>query len=162
MFKTNINDKKRQINECFTNTSHFCDFQAVTDSLVSFWCCSDINNLASFWCCGVIYELMSTYEISACNEIWERFHRCDTMLLSILFFFQIIVVLKVRLHVPSSSLSLSPSPSPSPSYFIILSMETGRFLAECVRNPFCKKTVCLHSHNDNNLTVTETVRVNGS
>ena len=63
--------------------------------------------------------------------------------------------LKVRLHVPS--------PSPSPSYFIIVSMETGRFLTEWVRNLFCKKMVHLHSHNDNNLTETETetVRVNG-
>ena len=40
------------------------------------------------------------------------------------------------------------------------SMETGCLLAEWVRNPFCKKTARLHSHNDNSLTETETVRVN--
>ena len=40
--------------------------------------------------------------------------------------------------------------------FIIVSMETGRLLAEWVRNPwvrnpFCKKTARLHSHNDKQL-----------
>ena len=63
--------------------------------------------------------------------------------------------------VPNSSkgsFTRTVSVSVSVKLFIIVSIETGRLLAEWVRNPFCKKTACLHLHNDNNLT--EMVRVN--
>ena len=47
-FKTNMNANNKQINECiinkyFKNTSYLCDFQAVSGTLASFWCCSVIN-----------------------------------------------------------------------------------------------------------------------